>query len=105
MKVQLGTKTYIIRWHHKRDAVDNRTECIVSEVQPDNTTKDIASGEAFCNAVDNYDKNTGRKISLTRALTLKVPQVSNPAADWVPLFSHEDRATVWSTYHKMRGRW
>lgn len=49
----------------------------------------IAYGFALCSVEDNFCKNTGRKVSLTKAL-------SN--------FPKNDRAKVWKRYFDARGR-
>lgn len=105
MKVQIGSQSYIISWHHIREDADRRTQCNISIVEPDNTSRLLVQGEAYCNAVDNYDKNKGRKISLTRALTMKVPNPINAAAEWQPLFNTVEREAIWVEYFKMRGQW
>jgi hypothetical protein len=105
MKVQLGSKTYSICWHHVRDnEVNQATECTIAEVIDGKRAEElIATGTAHCSFLDCYDKNTGRKISLERALLNHIPDPINPAAPWIPLFSKEDRVLVWETYFKMRG--
>ena len=54
----------------KRDLID--TKCVISEVFYDNNLKpsfkDVASGKSFHNPVDRYNKYTGKKFALRRAL-------------------------------------
>lgn len=104
MIVNLGSKKYHITWHHLFDQAHRPgyTECIVSEMKDDGTRAAFVQANARCSAKDQYNKNTGRKLSLQRALLTRVPDAQNPK-EWVPIFVKEDRQAVWSEYFKMRG--
>jgi|WetSurSiteA1Bulk_404760.scaffolds.fasta_scaffold167527_2 hypothetical protein len=104
MIVNLGSKKYHITWHHLFDEAHQPgyTECIISEIKADGKHEPFVQANARCSAVDQYNKNTGRKLSLQRALLTRVPNEQNPA-EWLPVFVREDRLSIWNEYFKMRG--
>ena len=103
MKVLLGSKKFTVGWKHTEpEALIRSTFCLIQEVLPDNTLKVISQGEAHCSFFDCYNRNTGRKLSLERALLAEAPDPVNPK-NWLPLFVKEDRSSVWQEYFKMRG--
>lgn len=81
-----------ITWRHLKDLDmhPGQTECIISTIDEKGDRHPIAEADAFCSVLDNYSKNKGRKISLTRAL-----KKTN--------MSVEARRLVWNMYAQMRG--
>jgi len=92
MIVKIEDKEYIIKWEHREPMFANpgpfinhgRTRCRIFK-----GIREMAHGVAICSKRDQYCKNTGRKISLERAL--KNTEVNK----W-------ERTIVWKSYAKMR---
>jgi hypothetical protein len=116
MKVKIGDKQFIIGWQYTFEDVVlgggklsyvPRTTCTISEIQADNTLYQVAQATVGAHSSDLFSKNSGRKLSLERAMTQMVPGrlPANPLT-WVPLFHKEDRTHIWQEYFKMRnGKW
>ena len=81
---------YTIRWRHNNDASDAPlyTQCNMEGAGL------AAEAIAFCHPEDNFCKDTGRKISLSRCMHAME-------------LSKEERATIWEAYRKTKpdGRW
>ena len=107
MLVEQGGKKYHVTWQYLGEP-RSVTLCLVSEIQPDGTKKFLSTGDAVCSAKDEFVKNSGRKISLGRALLVAVPTVEQPTEEnpqkWEKLFSKETRIHFWSEYFLMHGK-
>jgi len=64
MKVLIDNKLYAIKWNHGLVKKGMTTHCYLR----DNDGKMVSLGIAKCGKKDNFCKETGRKISLTRAI-------------------------------------
>lgn len=106
MRVTLGNKTYIVSWKYVREeGLTQTTICTISEVTPDNTLAEVARGSVGCHHSDTFNKNSGRKLSLERAILQHTP---DPAGNgqWLTFFAKPDRKTIWEKYFEMRhGQW
>lgn len=97
MKVIVDNTELRVGFKHEefRDAdgspswIHHRTTCTVWETVQDQEPQIIARGSADCCGLDNFKKETGRKIALSRAIA----QLDLPKAE---------RAEIWQQYH-MRG--
>lgn len=107
MKFEFKKACFMIRWHHgilineidvsldktipkevlERDG-KRYTECFIIKFNKKNKEEVVGYGLAKTHSLDNFCKNTGRKISLTKALED---------------FGKEFRAQVWTSYFAMRG--
>jgi hypothetical protein len=97
MRLKIDDKEITIRWAHCIDKVEGlkrgingNTNCeiIINQVVDGvERTTGIHYGGAMCMKMDNYCKETGRKISLARALKSAFPK------------DRDTRATVWEHYH------
>lgn len=83
MKVQANGSIYWVDWIHHNP---HYTDCHILN----GTLRRTAT--AHVSKEDNYDKNIGRKVSMTRALKM------------FP-FTKTDRIKFWEAYHTMRGKW
>ena len=77
-----------ISWQHntaKDDATDDRhtTVCILDQMKDGESLDKIHKGTAYCSLKDRYNKEVGRKVSLTRALQ-----------QW----DRKERAKIWKAY-------
>ena len=83
---------YKVEFEHKRDSNDRPMATTCKIVVPDSVTGNIntihAVGVAFCNPVDQFSYNIGRKIALARALQS---------------FPRDERAMFWQKYYQVRG--
>lgn len=84
MKVKIDDKMLYIRWHHP--ASHSYTECYIED--DDHNTVGIGAAKCHFKDVNVYNKNTGRKISLTNALI--------DAG-----FDKNRRTKVWNAYFEM----
>ena len=68
------------------------------------TVRPLAAGKARCSSLDNFNKATGRKLALDRALKVLWPGVQdNPELTPETVhYNREQRAKVWTAYH---ARW
>ena len=96
-KKTMKTNDYVIKWNHiyvdpsapSTGAGCFNTVCVLSE-----ENKPFGYGVAICSHKDNFCKDTGRKISLARALkNANIPK--------------EERKSIWEVYRlsKPNGRW
>lgn len=90
MKINIKGKEYRISWNHKAPHWDDYlffnpgvSFCFIKD--PNGNL--ISEGKAFCNVKDCFNKETGRKVSLTRALS------------YLGL-NREERRGVWQEYAK-----
>ena len=108
MIVKLDSKKYSITWRHLQDqnGIAGLTYCIISELGEERgMRKQIVQGMSRCSLKDHYCKNSGRKLSLQRALLTRVPPEGaiERKDGWHPVFEKEQRQLVWSEYFRMRG--
>jgi len=107
----LSGKKYLITWRHANFTTVSggilfrmHTECYIYEILSDIEKRLLIQGKAECSNRDRFSKNTGRKLSLERALLTRVPpQIPTQGKEWGSVFTKEDRKTVWQEYFKMRG--
>ncbi|MFA5154148.1 MAG: hypothetical protein WC554_16480 [Clostridia bacterium] len=80
---------YRIRWFYPKDKKSQRTVCVLSS-----ETSELAITEAKCIKTDEFNKEIGRKLSLSRAL-----QTAN--------VKKEDRSKIWDVYRNLTAvpRW
>jgi hypothetical protein len=71
-----------ISWRHHNDPPLLKTVCVLGQMK-DGESIDTSKATAVCSPKDQYNKETGRKVSLTRALQ-----------GW----SRADRAKIWKAY-------
>jgi len=101
MKFTANDKTYFVKWEYDRFYDDKYkyeeyTACKIY----DNTTSfnnPIVESKATKAEGDRFCKNTGRKISLARALHKLFPDTLTMHGD---LFPKEARAIAWQEYFK-----
>jgi hypothetical protein len=68
MKVTVENQpTYYVRWHYSGSVKKRRTECFIYKVEGDEKVI-IATGHAKRMHDDGFQKDIGRKNSLTKAL-------------------------------------
>lgn len=82
----MTTDKYQIRWFYHHGI----TACAINSL----SGRHIESGRAVCNKTDHFCRDTGRKISLARAMA-------------AAKLSKEERTEIWKTYCGMKknGRW
>jgi len=80
---------YSIRWSYRHIPIS--TYC---DIYKENLPFPVGSGEAICHFTDQFCKETGRKISLARAMRNA-------------LLTKETRTLIWDEYRntKKGGRW
>jgi hypothetical protein len=111
MKILVDPETvYVVDWKHEKyssplggvHSIPIRTICIVRKIEPNQKLvgktpfyapteyfgTDIFRGLATCSIKDQFNKNSGRKISLTRAIKT------------LPKYH---RKTIWDKYNKEIG--
>jgi hypothetical protein len=97
MKVDLKCKlsgsnsSYIVKWQHIRNdaKLGNMTVCSIFAGDPDSINQYVLhKGEALCISGDQYSKDTGRKISMNRA---------------IKAFPKDVRAAFWAAYEEQIG--
>lgn len=106
MRVSIGNKTFIIGWRYQPSEealATTDTVCTISEVQTDGTLKAVVQSVASCSITDNFKKETGRKLSLQRAVNTKVPDPAVDEKKWQYIFVEEDRVRIWQEFFKSRG--
>lgn len=100
MKINIQGKEVAIKFYHNNHALpkgeklpkegfeyERGTTCIIFDVKGD----EISSGSANVHPRDNFSKETGRKISLTRA---------------IKNFNAEARTQIWNEYRNWgKNRW
>ena len=85
-----GVGKYRVKWHHRVDD-DSRptcTECVI--LGDDGGVIEVAV--ARCNPKDHFERNRGRKLSLTRALE-----------QWTPVRDY--RRYFWNAYREQLGHY
>lgn len=89
MEITLSNKIIRIDWIHQRRGImveQDITNCRISEcINHTRYLNHISEGISYCNEKDNFSKEIGRKISLTRAL------INGN-------FSKSDRKYIWDAY-------
>jgi hypothetical protein len=102
-------EVYHVTWQYENRFEERyKTHCLVSQIYPDNTKMLIVRGTAECSYKDQFNKNKGRKLSLSRALITERPTVEFPTKEhlqiWAPVFDRNLRKEFWDAYFKMRGK-
>lgn len=92
MRVNVETTNYGVYWKYTRKDKNrsnkgDKTSCLISILTPEKMTP-VSKGEAILSDGDHFDKNTGRKVSLTRALSALN-------------LSRDIRSVFWGEYNKM----
>ena len=91
MKFTVNDKTYFVKWEYPSNGpLVNKytTLCKIYDVDT-SYSKPLVSGHAYLSIGDRFNKNTGRKISLHRALHAGAG-----------LFNYEARVIAWQEYFK-----
>lgn len=107
MKFKINNTVFFVKWNYERSkyavliGLEEYTTCKIY----DNTTSfdnPIAIGEATKAAGDRFCKNTGRKISLDRALNNLFPNYTLIMGDLINIkeYSVKARAIAWAEYFK-----
>lgn len=109
MRFTVNDQTYYVKWTYPyTEPLINkrRTTCIIYQADFHHP---IVIGHAECSSPDQFCKNTGRKISLERALNKLFPysyhiQIINERAAQIPDKKNTDhqqaRAIAWQEYFK-----
>lgn len=92
MIVKLQDDTFQVKWQH----FTKMTVCNIFKLSTSNnitfpTPQIIAVGYAICSEKDNYSKEIGRKISLTRALKSCEFPKSDRKYIWDKYFSRKEK--------------
>lgn len=96
MKVELEGGTFRVRWDHELNSDElpspRQTSCMIELLQ-NASWETVADGVARCNPSDHFERNRGRKLSLSRALAA------------VSAFTAEHRRAFWAAYRDQLGHW
>ncbi len=87
----MKTENFIVSWKYPDAWTNHRnTVCVIDAfcVPPLDGTVNIAVGSSICSKTDNFNKRTGRKIALSRAIK---------SADLPKNFRKE----IWDAYFKL----
>lgn len=72
MRVETSDGVYEVRWFHTNNHTANRkksmTECLIVKHIDENLKQAMGNNIAKCSKRDNFCKETGRKVSLARAI-------------------------------------
>ncbi len=71
MRISLDGTTYVINWKYQpadEDFASVDTICRLSRVIDDKNLEPLHMGVAKCSVFDRFEKEKGRKISMTRAI-------------------------------------
>lgn len=92
MKFTVNDNTYFVKWEYLLDFEGRpyNTICRVYDNETSYNTPILITG-AVCSQQDKFNKNTGRKISLDRALKELFPGGNN---------DRKVRAIAWAEYFK-----
>lgn len=97
MIVEVMGKLYQIGFSHDPAVVMSRqTECYIMELSEENGVRNrriICSAAAVCHPADQFNRDRGRKISLTRALSSMYPRSGENAS-----LNKELRRKFWAAY-------
>lgn len=99
MKFTVNNKTYFVKWEYPSTNPIVYKYTTVCRIYDNETSysNPIVEGVATKSSGDNFCKNTGRKISLDRALRKLFPDTLTMHGD---LFPKEARAIAWTEYFK-----
>jgi hypothetical protein len=102
MLVDIGEDQFSVIWHHNAVAKhpDPSTSCEINRISKD-SVEHVYTGYSYTSKKDSFDKNKGRKISLARALVVRVPDPKN-SLQKIPLFDKTSRKLFWDGYYYMR---
>lgn len=69
MRTEIGDQTITFDWEHSADHFGRFTRCdVFVQEGGKNIDNGYTYGVAYCNPVDNFCKERGRKLSLARAI-------------------------------------
>lgn len=118
MKFTVNDKTYFVKWEYQEglNKTIKQTKVTVCKIYDNSSSYNnpLLEETCVCNPSDNFCKNTGRKISLARALNKLFPNNTtfkgSPKADgtdeyeWTRVNNNEQmkqaRAIAWQEYFK-----
>lgn len=92
MKATIDDENYQINWRHYHIDMEHfsgATACNIDLLDKTGSSIRNKFGTALCSVKDQYNNNTGRKVSLARALAKSG-------------FSKKQKKQVWDAYFKMR---
>jgi len=80
MLAEIGDKVFIVKWNHENNGRDEQsvTRCFIRNAA---NKEVVCSGVSICDTRDQYNKQIGRKISLSRALK-NFPDVNDRKVFW-----------------------
>ena len=96
MRVEYGKESYLVSFRHEFPGKEEKdgyrkTVCEVYRLGPRKSVPPerelISTGVATCSPLDQFQKEVGRKVSLTRALQETAPSLNK-----------DFRAAIWKTY-------
>lgn len=98
MKFTANNKTYFVKWEYLKE---NITSCKIYD-NSSSYEEPLAYGAAHLYNGDRFCKNTGRKISLDRALNNLFPNYTLIMGDLINIkeYSVKARAIAWAEYFK-----
>ncbi len=98
MKFTANDKTYFVKWEYLKE---NITACKIYD-NSSSYEEPLAYGAAHLSNGDRFCKNTGRKISLDRALNNLFPNYTPIMGDMLNIKEHsaKARAIAWQEYFK-----
>jgi hypothetical protein len=85
MIAEVGKSRYSIRWRH--DVEGRYTSCMVEKLGELGYRMFIGEAAAICSVKDQFCKETGRRVSLARA---------------IKGFEREKRAQIWAEYWRQK---
>lgn len=106
MRFTVNDKTYFVKWEYQEglNKTIKQTKVTVCKIYDNSSSYNnpLIEETCVCNPSDNFCKNTGRKISLARALNQLFPNYSFDMNE--PLNIKEQsvkaRAIAWQEYFK-----
>lgn len=93
MKFTVNDKTYFVKWEYVPNYI---TTCVIYD-NDTSYSNPLISASSYLAEGDRFCKNTGRKISLNRALNKLLPDTLTMHGD---LFPKQARAIAWTEYFK-----
>ena len=88
MIATVNGKTFIVKWKHDNNGKEKKsvTHCVI---RSSDSKEVVCAGQSICDTRDQYNRQTGRKISLSRALNV--------------FDNSNDRKVFWDSYDKEIG--
>ena len=97
MRIEHGKSSFLLEFRHEIPGKEKRkgyreTECRVLRIVKEEPfqTDDVCTGVSTCGPLDQFEKETGRKISLTRALRGSDIDKDLRTAIWKAYFSRKE---------------